>query len=90
MRSETASAFEAERLNSGREAPELSRALVELEREITLEPFVRELVKLRASILNGCAYCIDMHTKVARKGRRVRTAPVRSRGMAGRAVLQRA
>ena len=28
---------------------------------------MRELVKLRASILNGCAYCIDMHSKVARK-----------------------
>ena len=25
-----------------------------------------ELVKIRASQLNGCAYCIDMHTKVAR------------------------
>jgi AhpD family alkylhydroperoxidase len=67
MRSETASAFEAERLNSGREAPELSRALVALEREIRIEPLLRELVELRASILNGCAYCIDMHTKDARK-----------------------
>ena len=28
---------------------------------------MRELVKLRASILNGCAYCIDMHSKRARK-----------------------
>ena len=25
-----------------------------------------ELVKLRASLINGCAYCVDMHTKVAR------------------------
>ena len=25
-----------------------------------------ELVKLRASLINGCAYCADMHTKVAR------------------------
>lgn len=41
--------------------------MIELERQITLEPVVRELVKLRASVLNGCAYCIDMHTKVARK-----------------------
>ena len=33
-----------------------------------LEPSLLELVKLRASQINGCAYCIDMHTKVARHG----------------------
>jgi AhpD family alkylhydroperoxidase len=32
----------------------------------TLEPSLRELIKLRASQINGCAYCIDMHTKDAR------------------------
>lgn len=31
-----------------------------------LEPDLLELVKLRASQINGCAYCIDMHTKDAR------------------------
>ena len=31
-----------------------------------LEPSLLELVKLRASQMNGCAYCIDMHTKDAR------------------------
>jgi AhpD family alkylhydroperoxidase len=31
-----------------------------------LEPALRELVKVRASQINGCAYCIDMHTKDAR------------------------
>ncbi len=31
-----------------------------------LEPRLIELVKLRASQINGCAYCIDMHTKDAR------------------------
>jgi AhpD family alkylhydroperoxidase len=31
-----------------------------------LEPVLLELVKLRASQINGCAYCIDMHTKDAR------------------------
>ncbi len=31
-----------------------------------LEPSLRELVKLRASQINGCAFCIDMHTKDAR------------------------
>src|SRR6188768_3793418 len=31
-----------------------------------LEHGLRELVKIRASQINGCAYCIDMHTKDAR------------------------
>ncbi len=31
-----------------------------------LEPGLLELVKVRASQINGCAYCIDMHTKDAR------------------------
>jgi AhpD family alkylhydroperoxidase len=31
-----------------------------------LEPSLMELVKLRASQINGCAYCIDMHTKELR------------------------
>ena len=32
----------------------------------TLEPALLELVKLRASQINGCGYCTDMHTKDAR------------------------
>jgi AhpD family alkylhydroperoxidase len=31
-----------------------------------LEPALIELVKLRASLMNGCAYCVDVHTKDAR------------------------
>ena len=31
-----------------------------------LEPSLLELIKIRSSQLNGCAYCIDMHTKDAR------------------------
>ena len=31
-----------------------------------LEPALLELVKMRASTINGCAYCIDMHSKDAR------------------------
>jgi AhpD family alkylhydroperoxidase len=56
----------SERMGIHRGAPDESYAMVALEQEITLEPVVRELVKLRASILNGCAYCIDMHSKRAR------------------------
>ncbi len=35
-------------------------------RDSSLEPLLLELVKLRASQLNGCAYCLDMHSKDAR------------------------
>ncbi len=34
--------------------------------ECGLEPSLIDLIKLRASQINGCAYCIDMHTKDAR------------------------
>ena len=34
--------------------------------ESSLEPQLLELVKMRASQLNGCAYCLDMHSKDAR------------------------
>jgi AhpD family alkylhydroperoxidase len=36
--------------------------------ESGLEPSLLELVKTRASQINGCAYCLDMHTKDARAG----------------------
>jgi AhpD family alkylhydroperoxidase len=45
------------------------RAMLSLQREVEasgLEHSLLELVKIRASQLNGCAYCIDMHTKDAR------------------------
>src|SRR5919199_5535389 len=35
-------------------------------RKTGIEPALLELVKLRASYINGCAYCVDMHTKDAR------------------------
>lgn len=40
--------------------------LHELVKESGLEPELLELVKMRASQINGCAYCIDMHSKDAR------------------------
>jgi AhpD family alkylhydroperoxidase len=40
-------------------------ATKELDR-VGLEPALRELVRIRASQLNGCAYCIDMHSTDAR------------------------
>lgn len=58
-----------QRLKYGRAFPEGLQALINLGRVINeggLEPALLELVKTRASQLNGCAYCIDMHTKDAR------------------------
>jgi AhpD family alkylhydroperoxidase len=49
--------------------PEAREAMVRLDavaRRSTLEPGLLELVRVRASQLNGCAYCLDMHTKDAR------------------------
>ena len=40
--------------------------LSEVSENSTLEPKLLELVKLRASQINGCGYCVDMHTKDAR------------------------
>jgi AhpD family alkylhydroperoxidase len=50
-------------------APAGLKALYALEhylRASALEPALLELVKLRASLINGCAYCVDVHTKDAR------------------------
>ena len=47
----------------------LARAMLNLQREVEasgLDKKLLELVKVRASQINGCAYCIDMHTKDAR------------------------
>ena len=46
----------------------VGRAMLALSHESAklMDPKLLELVRLRASQLNGCAYCIDMHTKDAR------------------------
>lgn len=57
------------RLNAAALAPEPQQAMYSLEKylgECGLEHGLRELVKIRASQINGCAFCIDMHTKDAR------------------------
>jgi AhpD family alkylhydroperoxidase len=61
--------FERPRMDIAGAAPGLYRALVALGNEVELSPRLRELVNLRVSILNGCAYCIDMHTKNARRAK---------------------
>jgi AhpD family alkylhydroperoxidase len=57
------------RLEIAKIAPQAYRAMGALEsyvRTSGLLPALLELVRLRASQINGCAYCIDMHTKDAR------------------------
>jgi len=57
------------RLDYQKAFPEGVQGMLHLEailRRSGLEPSLYELVKIRASQLNGCAYCIDMHTKDAR------------------------
>lgn len=51
-------------------APEAYQAMLGLEKYIastSLSPIHKELIKIRASQVNGCAYCINMHTTDARK-----------------------
>jgi len=61
------------RLDFDKHAPAFARALGHLDNAATkqldgvnFDHRLRELIRIRASQLNGCAYCIDMHTKDAR------------------------
>lgn len=61
------------RLELKKLAPEVSAAMgalhaaaVAAAQEAQVEPELLELVRIRASQLNGCAFCLDMHTKDAR------------------------
>jgi AhpD family alkylhydroperoxidase len=42
------------------------RALDQYVRQLGLEPGLVEFVKLRASLMNGCSYCVDLHAREAR------------------------
>jgi AhpD family alkylhydroperoxidase len=58
------------RMNFFQAAPDTMKALMALEEQIQstgLEKSLIELVKIRASQINGCAFCINMHTEDARK-----------------------
>lgn len=48
------------------DAQRTMRGLESYMRQSSLEKPLIELVKMRASYINGCAYCIDMHSKDAR------------------------
>ncbi len=60
-----------QRLDFYRANPPAIKALLALEERIeksSIEKPLAELVRLRASQINGCAYCVDMHVSDARKG----------------------
>ncbi len=59
------------RLDPQKVCPEPYRGLLALSAYLEgcgLEKSLQELIKIRASQINGCAFCLDMHTKDARAG----------------------
>lgn len=58
-----------ERMNFAAAAPKVFKAMLALDAAARagLDPVVLELVQIRASQINRCAYCIDYHTSDARK-----------------------
>lgn len=59
-----------ERMNIGKLLPEVYKQMYTLSitsAKSNLTHIQRELIKIRASQINGCAFCIDMHTKDALK-----------------------
>jgi len=58
------------RININELEPDAYQAMFALQTYINsteLDPIMKELLKIRASQINGCAYCLQMHTKEARK-----------------------
>ena len=58
-----------QRMDYAKVSPDGYRAMQELDRyakRSVLEPGLLELIKMRVSQINGCAYCLGMHGKVAR------------------------
>jgi AhpD family alkylhydroperoxidase len=72
-----------QRLDYYKVSPDATKALLALEvatGKLGLEPALLELVRLRASQINGCAFCVDLHANDMRKKgeteRRIQTVPV--------------
>jgi len=58
------------RIDTKRVNPDAYKAMIALQSYVNaaeLEPSLKELVKIRASQINGCAFCLHMHTRDARK-----------------------
>jgi AhpD family alkylhydroperoxidase len=58
------------RIDTARVSQDAYKAMLDLQSYVNstaLEPVLHELVKIRASQINGCAFCLHMHTRDARK-----------------------
>jgi AhpD family alkylhydroperoxidase len=69
MTTHTPVAAKTPRMNFAQTAPKVFRALIGFDAAARegLDPTLVELVQIRASLLNNCAYCLHMHTNDARK-----------------------
>lgn len=59
-----------QRIRIGKVQPLAYKAMLSMEKYIDgtgLKPLHREMIRIRASQINGCSYCLDMHTRDARK-----------------------
>lgn len=59
-----------QRVDYQQQSPELFKKLVEfsmLTQKSSIEQSIRDLIRIRASQLNGCAFCLDMHVKQAKQ-----------------------
>lgn len=59
-----------QRIRMGKVQPEAYKAMLSMEKYIAgtrLQPLHKEMIRIRASQINGCSYCLDMHTRDARK-----------------------
>ncbi|KUI35162.1 4-carboxymuconolactone decarboxylase [Mycobacterium sp. IS-1496] len=67
---QTLEAEKTARIKMFKAAPELYSAMMTLSEASAkdLDPVIAELIKIRASQINCCAFCLDMHTRDARKG----------------------
>ena len=78
-----------QRLNFAKSAPELYKHVSALDQHIGehIEHSLFELVKLRASMINGCAFCVDMHSADALKAGETDGPAVRPRRVVGDAAV---
>jgi len=59
----------SQRLNYAQQSPELFKKLSDLsmaQKDSVIEQKIHDLVQIRASQINGCAFCLDMHVKEAK------------------------
>jgi AhpD family alkylhydroperoxidase len=62
-------AIMSQRINYIQQSPQLFKKFLEfsnLLKDSAIEESIRDLIAIRASQLNGCAFCLDMHTKEAK------------------------